>query len=202
MLGAWVFPWLVLAAVAHAQDADTVRDALARRAREPGVREVVAAVLRHAEIDPGRADGAMERARLSGLLPILRAGIRQGQGYDWLARQTDTTGTSSVTSGQQLAFVAQMTFRLDRLLYAPDERALLRESRSAAERRLELIAEIVQLYFERRRLLVEQDLGAALDVEREARVLEIESLFEVLSAGEIVLGAQPDPTPEPPPEAE
>ena len=61
---------------------------------------MVTAVLRHSGVDPGRADAAMERSRLSGLLPMVRAGLRQGTGYDFLTRQTDTSGTSSLTASQ------------------------------------------------------------------------------------------------------
>ena len=178
---------------AHAQDATAaeVRAALASQHGEPDVRDVVTAIVRHSGIDPARADGAMERARLSGLLPMVRAGLRQGTGYDFLTRQTDTSGTSSLTGSQDLAFIGQLTFRLDRLLYAADERTLLRESRAAAERRLELIAEVVRLYFERRRMLVEIALTGQTDIEREARIAEIDALFEVLSGGEIVMPTHP-----------
>lgn len=188
---------LALAAPASAQDvtADDVRAAIADQRGEPDVHDVVAAVLRHAAIDPARADGAMERARLAGLLPMVRAGLRQGTGYDFLTRQSDTTGTSSLTGSQDLAFIGQLTFRLDRLLYAADERTLLRESRAAAERRLELVSEVVRLYFERRRFLVEVALTGETDVEHEARIAEIEALFEVLSGGEIVM-RPPRPEPE------
>jgi outer membrane protein TolC len=190
---------LLVAARGHAQDAsaEDVRAALASQHGEPDVREVVQAVVRHSGIDPARADGAMERARLSGLLPMVRAGLRQGTGYDFLTRQSDTSGTSSLTGSQDLAFIGQLTFRLDRLLYAADERSLLRESRAAAERRLELISEVVRLYFERRRMLVEIALTGETDVEREARIAEIDALFAVLSDGEIVMPTlQRTPEPE------
>jgi hypothetical protein len=190
------------AAHARAQDApsaEDVRAALGAQRGEPDVRDVVAAVLRHSGVDPARADGAMERARLSGLLPMVRAGLRQGTGYDFLTRQTDTSGTSSLTGSQDLAFIGQLTFRLDRLLYAADERSLLRESRAAAERRLELVAEIVRLYFERRRMLVEIALSGETDVEHEARIAEIDALFEVMSGGEIVMPTHAALPVEPPP---
>lgn len=198
MRGLLVAALVLVAARASAQDASPadVRAAIAAQRGEPDVEDVVAAVLRHAEIDPARAAGAMERARLAGLLPTVRAGLRQGTGYDFLSRQSDTTGTTSLTGSQDLAFIGQLTFRLDRLLYAPDERSLLRESRAAAERRLELIAEVVRLYYERRRLLVEIDLTGETDVEREARIAEIDALFGVLSGGEIVMPHHAPPEPE------
>jgi hypothetical protein len=176
-----------LAATAHAQTADDVRRAITDQRGEPEVHDVVAAVLRHSGIDPSRADGAMERARLAGLLPMVRAGLRQGTGYDFLQRQTDTTGTSSLTGIQDLAFIGQLTFRLDRLLYATDERTLLRESRTAAEQRMQIVSETVRLYFERRRLLVEIQLTGETDLDREARIAEIDALFEVMSGGEVVM---------------
>lgn len=195
-LASFVMAMLALApsaAAAQEVSAREVHAALVAQRGEPDVQEVVAAVLRHSGVDPARADAAMERARLSGLLPMVRAGLRQGTGYDFLTRQSDTTGTSSVTSAQDLAFIGQLTFRLDRLLYAADERTLLRESRAAAERRLELIAEVVRLYFERRRLLVEIALTGQSDVEREVRIAEIDALFQVLSGGEIVMPSVPPP---------
>ncbi len=187
-----------------AQDvsAREVRAALGAQTDEPDVRDVVAAVLRHSGVDPARADSAMERARLSGLLPMVRAGLREGTGYAFLTRQTDTLGSSSLNGSQDLAFIGQLTFRLDRLLYAADERTLLRESRAAAERRLELIAEVVRLYFERRRMMVEIALSHQTDIEHEARIAEINALFEVLSGGEIVMPThlvEPEPE-EPDPE--
>jgi hypothetical protein len=185
---------LAITATAHAQTADEVRHAIAEQRGEPDVRDVVVAVLRHSGVDPARADGAMERARLSGLLPMLRVGLRQGTGYDFLQRQTDTTGTSSLTGIQDLAFIGQVTFRLDRLLYATDERMLLRESRTAAEQRLSIVSETVRLYFERRRLLVEIRLTGETDLEREARIAEIDALFEVMSGGEIVMPTRRRPT--------
>jgi len=190
---------IALTSHAHAQDvsASEVRAALARQPGEPDVHEVVSAVLRHSGVDPARADAAMERARLAGLLPMVRAGLRQGTGYDFLTRQTDASGTSSLTGTQDLAFIGQLTFRLDRLLYAADERSLLRESRAAAERRLELISEVVRLYFERRRMLVEIALTGETDVEHEARIAEIDALFEVLSGGEIHMPTSPAPAAEP-----
>lgn len=188
---------LAAPALAQTPSARDVHAALAEQHGEPDVHDVVAAVLRHAQIDPARADAAMERARLSGLLPMVRAGLRQGTGYDFLTRQSDTSGTSSITSAQDLAFIGQLTFRLDRLLYAADERTLLRESRAAAERRLELVAEVVRLYYERRRLLVETALTGETDVEREARIAEIAALLEVLSGGEIVMPSVAPPEPEP-----
>ncbi len=185
-----VLVFLVLAlapSAVAAQSPAEIRAAIRPHDGEPDVRAVVTAVLAHSEVDPGRVRDAMERARLSGLLPVTGLSLRQGQGYDLLARQTDTTGTSSVTSGQDLAFVAQLTFRLDRLVYASDERTLLREQRAVAERRMELMAEIVRLYCERRRLLAERELTGEIVLEREARIAEIGALFEVLTEGEIVL---------------
>jgi hypothetical protein len=195
VLGCLVLACAGVTSTARAQDAVDVRAALEHRDGEPDVAAVVDAVLRHAQIDPSRADDAMNRARLSGLLPMLRVGLRQGTGYDFLTRQTDTTGTASITSTQGLTLLGLVTFRLDRLLYAGDERSLLREGRAAAERRLELVAEIVRLYYERRRLMVESALTGETNVEQEARIAEIEALFEVLSGGEIRLSERPAPEP-------
>ena len=46
-----------------------------------------------------------------------------------------------------------------------------------------LVAQIVALYFERRRLLVERELTGAPDLVAELRILEIEALLDALTEG-------------------
>jgi hypothetical protein len=79
--------------------------------------------------------------------------------------------------------VGTLVFRFDRLVFASEEPALLRERRSLEEARTTLVAQIVALYYERRRLLVERTLVGVPDLEAELRILEIEALLDALTGG-------------------
>jgi hypothetical protein len=160
-----------------------IRAALARYATEPSVDELVRAALEAPALDPARAREAADRARLSGLLPQTRADVRRGQTLDLGALQGGTTDRTTWSSDDELAFGGSITFQLDRLLFASEEASLMRERRHLEERRLELVTQLVHLYFERRRLQLERDLAGETDVATEIRIVEVEALIDVLSAG-------------------
>jgi hypothetical protein len=172
---------------ASAQSADVtparVRAALARYRHEPSVDAVVQAAIDAPALDPERARDAAERARLAGLLPRLRAELRRGQGLDLSALQ-GTTGDRSVwSSDDSLSFAGSLTFQLDRLLFAGEEGSLMRERRQLEERRLEVVTQVVHLYFERRRLQVERDLAGTTEVAIEVRIVEAGALLDVFTNG-------------------
>lgn len=162
---------------------EALEAALASSDGGPRVEEVLAWARDEGLFDPDRADAAMERARLSALLPQLRVGVRRGLGWDALARQSTSTDSSSLSSGEDLSIVGTLVFQLDRLVFASEETSLLRERRSLEEARTTLSAQIVALYFERRRLLVERALTGIPDVVAELRILEIEALLDALTGG-------------------
>lgn len=155
--------------------------ALATFADEPSIDEVLSWAREAGLFDPRVADAAMERARLSALLPQVRVGVRRGLGWDALARHSTTTDSSSLAAGEDLSVVGTLVFRLDRLVFASEETSLLRERRALEEARTTLVAQIVALYFERRRLLVERELAGAPDLLAELRILEIEALIDAVT---------------------
>lgn len=175
-------------ALAWAQDAepspDAIRRALARYADEPTVDEVVAATLAHDPSSPDAARRAALRARRASWLPLLRlAGrhVQQRDRTDYLDSQDPRT---NLGADEDVQLEARMDFHLGRLVYAPDEAAWGRELRAReADRRLR-IRQVVELYFERRRLMLERDLLGATDVAREVRIAEIEAMLNALTGGE------------------
>jgi hypothetical protein len=162
---------------------ERIDEALQRYDDEPTVEDLVDAALRMPALDPRRASDAADRARWAGLLPQLRGDVRRGQVLDLNALQTGTTDRSGWAIGDELAFRATLTFRLDRLVFAPEETSLLGERRHLEERRLELVGQIVQLYFERRRLQIERDLAGTTDVATEMRIAQIEALLDAFTNG-------------------
>jgi len=156
--------------------------ALRRYASEPSVGSIVTAALEAQAVDPERAQGAMTRARLGGLLPTLRLGARRGLGWDLSAVQ-GTTERTDLSTGDEVSLEASMTFEVDRLLFAHDEVALLRAEDAMRSTRRELARAVIRLYYERRRLQIERDVAGVYDVERAMRIAEIEAVLDAFTGG-------------------
>lgn len=156
--------------------------ALARYQHEPPVSRVVRAALRARSASPGRVRDAMDRARATGWLPTTTGTIRRGQAVDLRALTGDDARTN-VSTDDDLVLEARMTFRFDRIVFAPEEVALLRELRATEAEQAQIAGLVVRLWFERRRLQLERDLVAPADVARRVRILEIEGLLDAFTGG-------------------
>lgn len=179
----WALPVGVAAqeAAAPAVSPERIEAALYRYRHEPSIERVLEDALATGARDPARARDAIDRARLRGLVPTARAGIRRGQAID-LRGLTDGDG-GNVSTDDDLMVEASLVFELDRLVFAPEEVGLLRELRALEAEQLELVRTIIALYFERRRLQLERDLLGRRDLVRAMRILEAEALLDVFTAG-------------------
>jgi hypothetical protein len=176
--------WCGLCTIARAQvERAHIEGALERYRGEPTVDALVEAALAQPPFDVGRLEDARTRARLAGLLPQLRADVRRGQALDLGALTSSSSDRQTWSTGDELSFGGSASFPLDRLAFAPEETALLRERRRVEERRYELIPQMVRLYFERRRLQLERDLSGRVELASELRILELEALLDGLSGG-------------------
>ncbi len=165
---------------------ERIRAALYRYRDEPDVEDVVRAALETGAADPARARDAIDRARLSGLLPTVRAAVRRGQAVDLRGLTSGNTGDigTNVSTGDDLTIQGTLIFNLDRLVYARPEARLLRELRALEESRAELVRSVVALYFERRRMQLERDLLGQNDLPHALRIMETEALLDSFTAGE------------------
>lgn len=157
--------------------------AIARVSRgEPPVGVVVGEALRVSAADPDETSGMVTRARVAGLLPIVRGGVRRGQGIDLSAQETGEEGRATWSTDDDLSVFGTVTFRLDRLLFAREEVPLLREERSRRAERWEIVRTVVSIYYERRRLRVEQEL-LGVDLARAVRIEELGALLDGFTRG-------------------
>ena len=182
-LGALCAPIASAQAPASGPSPEAIRRALARYATEPTVEQVVQAALAADPVSPDQARDAARRARRSGLLPIVRFRVQHGRGQD----RTDYRGTNARTnlgSDHDLTLEGRLELRLGRLVYASDEMAWAREQRAREAARDARVRQVVTLYFERRRLLLERDLLGVDDLERQLRRVEIEAMLDVYTGGE------------------
>jgi hypothetical protein len=156
--------------------------ALARHAREPSVEQVVAAALRAAVAD--RAVALAARARSAGWVPRVGLRARHGQTVDLASSQSLDEEALRLSTDEDLTLEATLTFELDRVVFRTEEVALAREARAETEARAQRAREVIALYFERRRLQLERDLGAPPSAETSARIEHIEALLDVFTKGE------------------
>ncbi len=177
-----VFMAIAIPSAAMAQpDDDPLQDALSHYGHEPTVERVVTLSLARAKKDPHAASSLATRARLRGLIPTLRLGIRRGQGQD----RADLTTSDDVRYGtaDDLSLQAWAPFDFGRLMFADEEVGILRDDRNAQGDIRELVRAIVGLYFERRRLQLEGDLQGNHTLAHAMRIAELTALLDAFTGG-------------------
>jgi hypothetical protein len=156
----------------------------ATRSAGPSVRELVRMVRRAARhIDADRVQALVRRARLSGLMPTLRASSRRGLRQDLSSSSSSEVERLAAAVADDLSFEAALSFELPRLIFAPEEVRLLSVERWLAGDQRRLIEEAIRLYFQRRKLLLERERSAAPDAELEIAIAELEALLDALTDG-------------------
>lgn len=159
-----------------------IRAALQRYASEPSIEAVVRATVHAAA--PSHAAALASRARTAGWVPRIGLRARRGQGVDLATSQSEDNEALRLSTGDDLTFEATLTFELDRVVFRSEEVALAREQRAEDAVNAARVEQVVALYFERRRLQLERDLGAPASPSRSARIAEIETLLDVFTRGE------------------
>jgi hypothetical protein len=139
--------------------------------------------VRRAGAQPERARDFLVRVRRAAWWPELRLGAERDFGTREVIDPTDHTRYGAYAV-DEVRIEARATWHLDRLVFDPEELRASRESVRLAELRQELALTAVRLYFERRRLELEDETGpeptardAAL---RAARIAELEAALEAL----------------------
>jgi len=172
-------------------DIDAAR---ARLRHEPSVERVLEAALRVEP--PDESDALASRARLSGLLPTLGLKARRGQAVDLTATDVASGDGLRVGTDDDLTLEAALRFELDKLLFAREEVPLARERRAAHEAARSRAQQVIAVYFERKRLLLEVELSklgrlpspkgakpTAEPLERELRIAELTALLDAFTEG-------------------
>lgn len=123
--------------------------------REPTLARVRSAALRYAGLEDRTETRWARRARLSALLPTLTVEFETDRGNKVdLSRSSAGTQQLAVASDGDFGVEAKAVWHLERLLYSDVE---LRAAKGAQQRhneRLQLVARVTSLYFQRRKLQV------------------------------------------------
>jgi len=142
---------------------DDARAKVASAIAEPNVLAVQRAALRYLALEPARVASLRDRTRKSALAPVLEVfgayGGDRAHDEDW-----DETFTSGLDRtffdrhreyGRDFDAGVRVTWNLGAAIYHPEEIDVSREAREWIELRDEVLDEIAQLYFERRRALLD-----------------------------------------------
>jgi hypothetical protein len=134
-----------------------------------------------------RLEGLESRSRTSAILPEAR--FRAGRSTDESLRLSPTTADPYriiQAGGQDFFFDAQLTWRLDRLIFASDELAIERLRRQRDADHASLVRRVLKALFDWHRALVlsrDPDLDAKERELQRLGVLEAAVTLEVLTAG-------------------
>ena len=153
-----------------------VSKTLARFGWEPSVRAVQRKALRHA----GLSRPGITRARIRGaaVLPEFRIGVDLGRVQTSTSRQEAGSPVRlTERADSDRAWTMEARWRLQRLIFDPNELKLQAQSVRREELRAEILAQVTRLYFLRRRLQALEILQPARTVRRAlARRLSIQRL--------------------------
>jgi hypothetical protein len=173
-------------APAPASDSAQVRKLLDKYKAEPTVREVQEAAGRYAEVHPEVMQSWRSRARKAAAAPQFRAEYRNVRAAD--ERQVESS-TNSITTNNTLEHrpLVRAQWDLDRLVFNPDELRVANQTVDLVRLRESVMDQVTKLYFERRRLQVENDLAPAADiagkVRKELRLQELVADIDGLTGG-------------------
>jgi hypothetical protein len=161
--------------------AETAAEVLARFQGEPSVRSLQQAAVRLAALEPERVRSWMRRARTAAALPVLKARVGRGSTGVAITHGVDGLAAFSTVENDAWHFDLEATWSLDRLVFDPNEVRVSREAQRLGLHREELVTQVAQLYFARRRLQVDQLLDPEARLEQQLdRALAIDELTAIL----------------------
>ena len=145
--------------------AGQIAAALARwRAREPSLAQVRRAALQQAGLDGRQERSWRRRGRRAGWLPTLTARVAHGRGDDRDLSRT-STGAESLDLGwdRDVDVELRAVWQLDRVVFDDVEIRILQATQRSYRERVQLLARVTSLYYQRRKLQLSALLAPASD---------------------------------------
>jgi hypothetical protein len=161
-----------------------IEEAIARLPDEPPLAELERAALRRADADPESLRRLPAAVRASAALPTVKLSVDRDVSRDEsLDRYQDEPDRWGADTGRGIGLGASAEWKLGELVFNSDEVRVYDLLGDRAERREALLTLLVGTYFERRRLmLTEQLLPATTAEEAIARRMRIDELTAVIDA--------------------
>ena len=150
---------------------------------EPSIATVQVLALDYAGLNPGVINSMHRRIRRSAWLPEISLSVRKSEdnrSRDVVSLElVDATGDTSLaeTRTSEVQVEATAKFRLSELVFSPEEVDVARENRYAARLRLVLLTRVANVYFSRRRFILElYAAGLPNGAEKTMRQFKIDQL--------------------------
>lgn len=150
--------------------------------REPSLNEIRRAALRYAGLDRYPERAWARRSRLAGIMPVLTVNAGRDLARDAdLSRASNGTERLNIATDEDVKLSARAVWRLDRLLFDDIEVRAAQIAQQRHRERLELLARVTSLYYQRRKLQLAQH-GQARGDGAAAQMLAIEEITDQLDA--------------------
>jgi hypothetical protein len=124
------------------------------RLNEPDVREVVRAAWEQAGLQLDEDRSRKSRVRAAGWFPKLSGGVSKDMGDRWDYRyEPGTPRVDQLHQDDGLRWDVDASWNISKIVFSGEELQVAREASRRARERMNLAAEVIRLYFARRRLM-------------------------------------------------
>ncbi len=173
---------------------NSVDSVMAEFAPEPDIRAVQAMAMRYSKSNPELMEKWLASSKRAYALPKVNLQyekqLDEGTRYDYVAGADGTTEaqTDYVQIGNDDKVVVKLEWRLDKLVMSSEQIRVINETGKANKMREKVLDEVTRLYFDRRRLQVDNLLNPPSSlsdqIEMELRLQEMTANLDALTGGE------------------
>ena len=172
---------------------DSVAEVMSEFSSEPDIQATQSMALAYTKTNPELVDGWLRASRQAYMLPKLNLQYEkendQGLDYEYTIDENGDLlpQLDSQDADNDDKFVVKLEWRLDRLVMSSEQIRVINEAQDIVKLRDKVLDEVTRLYFDRRRLQVDQLLSPSLDlkgqIEAELRLQEMTANLDALTGG-------------------
>lgn len=174
-----------------------VKDVLGQFAHEPDVLKVQAMAMSYTKTNPGLVDGWMKASKAAYALPAVTLTYDKDSDDYTTWNYLDLNGDGTVDSSENEfntaraadddGFGVRLAWRLDKLIMSSERIRVINEAQDIVKLRDKVLDEVTRVYFDRRRLQVDQLLspagGLREQIKNELRLQELTASIDALTGG-------------------
>jgi hypothetical protein len=170
----------------------SVEEVMAEFASEPDVQATQAMALAYTKTNPELVDGWLRASKQAYMLPKLNLQYEkendQSVDYEYVIEDGNAVAQlDGQDADNDDKFVVKLEWRLDKLIMSSEQIRVINEAQDIVKLRDKVLDEVTRLYFDRRRLQVDQLLNPSADlksrIETELRLQEFSANLDALTGG-------------------
>lgn len=187
----WMVPQLLVEQTQEPPNFLTPYELIDRYRHEPAIEQVHRWAIHHAEVEPEKIERWRRQAARKAWLPNLTFGMDRNTTdlWHWEGGSTTKVDDDILHRGRASAdWNVNVSWNLGALIWSVDQTSIDVRSKLMVQLRDDILDEATRLYFERRRLQVEQELSPTKDIRlqvaQELRLQELTAQINGLTGGE------------------